>query len=207
MHNRRVDLCDIGRIGFNHGFVGHVAGEPVAEARDHFDAGFLARAWHRDLVRHNFKGGDVVLGGIPERNALRNPVENRFVVRRVGVESQSATMRYLLSRLGEHQAARWIRPIEPASGQIVKQSLVIELRIVSSERKLEPVLPLRRAMARAGRATRLIKDRSHVAEECHRLGRQRNGNATEQQKSAHYCFSPRAGSSLIAGKVNATSGA
>ncbi len=71
---------------------------------------------------------DGVLRRIAERHALRDPVVDGLVVIGAGLEAQSAAVRDLLRRLGQHQAAARVGAIEAAAGEIVEQRLVIELR-------------------------------------------------------------------------------
>ena len=125
-----------------------VARGAIGVIRGYFDVRRLAGRVHEDFFRRDFEPADAVGSRIAEGHALRDPVEDRLVVIGADVEAQSAAVRHLLCRLGEHQAAAGIGAIEAAAGEIVEQRLVVELRIVAAQRELEPVLPLGRAVAR-----------------------------------------------------------
>jgi hypothetical protein len=75
-------------------------------------------------------------------NAPPLPLTGARIVH-VSTEPQLQTaMGNLQSRLGQSQAARRVYSIDPPAGDVMHQHLVIKMRIVSAQRKFEPVLAL-----------------------------------------------------------------
>ena len=55
--------------------------------------------------------------------------------------------------------------VETTTGEVIKQSLVIILRVVAAKGKLEAVLAFGSAVTRAGSATRLVENGCNVTQE------------------------------------------
>ena len=164
-------------VALDGGFAGHIAGGAVTVRGLHMDWCDHAGLLHEDLFRLDLQAGHQIRGGIAERDALRDPVVDGFVVARAGLETHPAAVRRLLGGLGQHEAARRFGAVEAAAGEIVKQRFVVEARVIAAQRQLEPVLAFGRAVASAGRAAHLVEDGRNIAQEGDVLGARSAGRA------------------------------
>ena len=81
--------------------------------------------------------------------ALGDPLAKHLVIGGARADGLASLVRYFAQRLEQHERFLHLHPVEPAATEVVHQGLIIVLGVVSAERKLEAVLPLRRSMAGA----------------------------------------------------------
>src|SRR5207253_1242457 len=91
--------------------------------------------------------------------AVRDPVGEQLVFRRVRFEALAALVRNRLRGLEQHQAARGIFEANAPAPRGFGDRDEIAVVIVAAQRKLEAALSRRRAVARAGRAAVADEDR------------------------------------------------
>ena len=158
----RLDPRNIRYIRFHRCFARDIAHLIVLISDDNLERCCLARLRHQNFRRFGAQLHHGVFRRITVGNPLRNPVEDRLVIVGILRKSLAAAVRDFLRRFCEHQALAGIGAVEAPARQVVEQRFVIELRIVSAQRKLEAVLSLRRTVTGAGRASGFVENRRDV---------------------------------------------
>ncbi len=105
---------------------------PVGIVRDHLYLLGQPRARHQDFAGKDFDFLDLRGRRIAIKRALGNPLEQGLIVAGIQIKAHPAAMGNLHGRLGESQAAWRIYSIDPPTGDVMHQHLVIKMRIVSA---------------------------------------------------------------------------
>ena len=142
-------------------FAGHIARRAIIEMSDHHLGQFAAFAVEHWIDGEHFDPGDA--GHRIERRPFGDPLVQQLVVPRVFVEEEPAHVRHTLGRLQQHQRLAGVGPVEPPSGQLVDQRVVIEAGVVAAKRQLETGLAVLRAVTGPRVAARLAHDGRHFA--------------------------------------------
>ena len=156
------DFGNITVVAAQDGVAGHVANASVGVVRQHQHMLRTSGQIEFDLRRQDFNRQRAALGGVLEFRSLRDPFAQKMVFARTGLERLPALVRDLRRWFQQHQTLLGFHAIETAPRQIVDESLIIELRVVTAQGKSEPVLALRRSVTGTGVAAEIAEDRLDV---------------------------------------------
>ena len=163
LHFRHVPV-----VAGENGFTGHIAHRAIAVMSQHEH--LLLLAWQ---VQGHFGRDDFQLLGAPDLSLLGfysfdNPLAQQLILLGARLDRLAAFVRHFARGLEQHQALIDRDSIETATGQIVHQRLIIEVRIIPAQRQFESVLAFGRAMTCSRIATGFADERLDVAHEANR---------------------------------------
>ena len=120
---------------------------------------------HDPLGRHGFDPHDGRAVGLAQRHPLLDPTPQQPIGRRVDFEPLAAAMGTLPGRLGQQQRTIGSGRKDAPPVPLLDQRVVIERRVDSHQRQLEPVLARCLAVAAAAVAAEFAQDRLDVVGE------------------------------------------
>src|SRR5439155_2564953 len=108
-----------------------------------------------------------LIGGVAGR-ALRNPAQNRFIVRAAWLQAHAATVRQRGARFLQDEASLGGGRKNAAASRLLRKSRIVEIGVERQQRKLKSVLTTRFPMAGALVAAASRQNRLNVELEAQR---------------------------------------
>lgn len=148
------DLDEAGVVHGGHAGIGgvvfaparHVLAVPVAEFRGHLELHALAGLRDEMRLRHAERN-DARIIRLRPRCPRRDPIDDRFVFRRVHLKALVALVRHRFDRFEQKQAPRRIFQREATPVRTPRDRKPVAFIIEATQRKPETALSRRRAMA------------------------------------------------------------